>query len=195
MLPFADMSAQKDQEYFSDGLAEELLNSLAKIPGLRVAARTSSFQFKGKNEDLRTIGEKLNVSTILEGSVRKQGERVRITAQLIKASDGFQSLVGNLRSPRADATSSRCRMTSRERSRGRCRSRCSGAARQRPPRKGTNVEAYNAVLQGRYFLSRRSKENHERALGYFEQAIKLDPTLRSAWAGLAGARHGAGGCG
>ena len=74
VLPFADMSAQKDQEYFSDGLAEELLNSLAKIQGLRVVARTSSFQFKGKTEDLRTVGEKLNVSTILEGSVRKQGD-------------------------------------------------------------------------------------------------------------------------
>ena len=89
VLPFMDMSPEKNQEYFSDGLAEELLNSLAKIPGLRVAARTSSFQFKGKTEDLRTVAEKLNVSTILEGSVRTQGGRVRITAQLIKVSDGF----------------------------------------------------------------------------------------------------------
>jgi serine/threonine protein kinase len=89
VLPFADMSPGKDQEYFSDGLAEELLNALAKIPELRVTARTSSFQFKGKNEDLRVIGEKLNVATILEGSVRKQGNRVRITAQLIKVADGF----------------------------------------------------------------------------------------------------------
>ncbi|MGH9777432.1 MAG: protein kinase domain-containing protein, partial [Candidatus Acidiferrales bacterium] len=89
VLPFADMSPGKDQEYFADGLAEELLNKLAKIPELKVVARTSSFQFKGKNEDLRVIGEKLNVATILEGSVRKEGNRVRITAQLIKVSDGF----------------------------------------------------------------------------------------------------------
>jgi len=90
VLPFVDMSPKKNQEYFSDGLAEEVLNDLANIRGLRVVARTSSFQFKGKNEDLRTVGEKLNVSTILEGSVRKEGRRVRITAQLIKTADGFQ---------------------------------------------------------------------------------------------------------
>ena len=83
VLPFVNMSSDKEQEYFSDGLSEELLNNLAKIPGLRVAARTSSFQFKGKTEDLRSVGEKLNVSAILEGSVRKEGNRVRITAQLI----------------------------------------------------------------------------------------------------------------
>jgi tRNA A-37 threonylcarbamoyl transferase component Bud32 len=87
VLPFVDMSPEKNQEYFSDGLAEELLNDLAKIQGLRVAARTSSFQFKGKTEDLRTVGEKLNVGAILEGSVRKQGSRVRVTAQLIKVED------------------------------------------------------------------------------------------------------------
>ncbi len=88
VLPFADMSAGKDQEYFADGLSEELLNLLAKLPELRVIGRTSSFQFKGRNEDLRVIGEKLNVAHILEGSVRKSGEKVRITAQLIKATDG-----------------------------------------------------------------------------------------------------------
>jgi len=89
VLPFADMSPGKDQEYFTDGLAEELLNALVKIPELRVAGRTSSFQFKGKNEDPRVIGQKLNVATLLEGSVRKAGDRVRITAQLVKAADGF----------------------------------------------------------------------------------------------------------
>ena len=88
VLPFADMSAGKDQEYFADGLSEELLNLLAKLPELRVIGRTSSFQFKGRNEDLRVIGEKLNVAHILEGSVRKSGEKVRISAQLIRAADG-----------------------------------------------------------------------------------------------------------
>ena len=88
VLPFADMSAGKDQEYFADGLSEELLNLLAKLPELRVIGRTSSFQFKGRNEDLRVIGEKLDVSHILEGSVRKSGEKVRISAQLVRAADG-----------------------------------------------------------------------------------------------------------
>jgi TolB-like protein len=88
VLPFVDMSQSKDQEYFADGLAEELLNLLARVPELRVIGRTSSFQFKGKNEDLRQIAAKLGVANLLEGSVRRAGSRVRITAQLIKAVDG-----------------------------------------------------------------------------------------------------------
>jgi len=84
------MSAGKDQEYFSDGLAEELTNDLAKVPGLKVAGRSSAFQFKGRNEDPRTVGRTLNVANILEGSVRREGSRVRITAEVTKAADGFQ---------------------------------------------------------------------------------------------------------
>jgi TolB-like protein len=89
VLPFTDLSPDHDQEYFSDGMAEELLNALAKVKDLKVAGRTSSFHFKGKNEDLRTVGQALAVANVLEGSVRKQGNKVRITAQLIQASDGF----------------------------------------------------------------------------------------------------------
>src|SRR4029077_5977968 len=89
VLPFTDLSPAHDQEYFSDGMAEELLNSLAKLKDLKVAGRTSSFSFKGKNEDLRTMGKALGVANILEGSLRKQGDKVRITAQLIQVSDGF----------------------------------------------------------------------------------------------------------
>jgi len=89
VLPFTNMSADPEQEYFSDGISEELLNVLAKLPGLRVAARTSSFQFKGRNEDIAEIAAALNVAHILEGSVRKSGNKLRITAQLIKADDGF----------------------------------------------------------------------------------------------------------
>jgi len=88
VLPFVDMSASKDQEYFSDGLSEELLNLLAKIPALKVIGRTSSFSFKGKDEDLRSIAQKLEVAHILEGSVRKDGNKIRVTAQLIRATDG-----------------------------------------------------------------------------------------------------------
>jgi len=89
VLAFADLSPSKDQEYFSDGIAEEILNALSRVKGLKVAGRTSSFSFKGKNQDLRGIGETLGVANLLEGSVRKQGNKVRITAQLIQASDGF----------------------------------------------------------------------------------------------------------
>ena len=89
VLPFSDMSAQRDQEYFCEGMAEELINALTKVEGLQVASRTSSFQFKGKNEDIRGIGERLRVECVLEGSVRKSGNKLRITAQLIKVADGY----------------------------------------------------------------------------------------------------------
>jgi len=186
VLPFVDMSPEKDQEYFSDGLAEELLNDLAKIPGLRVAARTSSFQFKGKTDDVRTVGEKLNVGSILEGSVRKQGGRVRITAQLIKVEDGFHQwsetydrelndvLAVQDEIARKVAGSLKVALLERK--------TATSSAR------GTNAEAYNSYLQGQYFLVRRSKENLEKAIGYYEQAIKLDSGYASAWVGLAVAR-------
>src|SRR5262249_340639 len=90
VLPFVDMSPAKDQEYFSDGLSEQLIHELARIPGLKVAGRSSAFQFKGKNEDLRSVGKKLGVRNVLEGSVRRDGNHLRITAELIKADDGFQ---------------------------------------------------------------------------------------------------------
>ena len=89
MLPFVDMSPEQDQEYFSDGLSEELLNVMAKVEDLQVSGRTSSFQYKGKNLDLRLIGQELGVEHVLEGSVRKSGDNIRITAQLIKADNGF----------------------------------------------------------------------------------------------------------
>ena len=88
MLPFANMSADKENEYFSDGLAEEIINALAQIPGLKVIARTSAFAFRGKEQDIRKIAEALGVATILEGSVRRAGSRIRVTAQLINAADG-----------------------------------------------------------------------------------------------------------
>ena len=88
MLPFVNMSGDKEQEYFSDGLAEEIINALTQIPGLKVTARTSSFSFRGKEQDIREIAETLSVTNILEGSVRKAGNRIRVTAQLINAADG-----------------------------------------------------------------------------------------------------------
>jgi TolB-like protein/cytochrome c-type biogenesis protein CcmH/NrfG len=187
VLPFVDMSPQKDQEYFSDGLAEELLNDLTKIHGLHVAARTSSFQFRGKNEDLRVIGEKLNVATILEGSVRREGKRVRITAQLIQVSDGF-----HLWSETYDRDLDDIFAVQDDIARSVAGSLRVTLLGSRPPTssaQGRNVEAYNACLQGRYFLDRRSKENLDKAFGYFDQAIKLDPGYAPAWVGLATAHN------
>jgi eukaryotic-like serine/threonine-protein kinase len=183
VLPFVNMSPEKNQEYFSDGLSEELLNDLAKIPGLRVVGRTSSFQFKGKNEDLRTVGGKLNVGTILEGSVRKEGQRVRITAQLVKAGDGFQ-----LWSETYDRELNDIFAVQEEIARsvaGSLRVALLGGKTRTPSARGTNADAYNAYLQGRYFSERRGKENLEKANGYYEQAIKLDPGYAPAWVGLA----------
>jgi TolB-like protein/cytochrome c-type biogenesis protein CcmH/NrfG len=187
VLPFVNMSDDKSQEYFSDGLAEELLNSLAKIPELRVAARTSSFQFKGKTEDLRVIGEKLNVGTILEGSVRKQGRQVRITAQLIKVADGF-----HLWSETYDRELDDIFAVQEEIAHsvaGSLKVALLGAKTATPSTQGKNAEAYNAYLQGRYFLDRRGKENLEKAVGYYEQAVRLDPGYAPAWAGLAETRR------
>jgi serine/threonine protein kinase/Tfp pilus assembly protein PilF len=183
VLPFVNMSSEKEQEYFSDGLTEEMLGSLAKIPGLRVAGRTSAFQFKGKHEDLRVIGQKLNVATVLEGSVRKEGDRVRISAQLIKADDGFQ-----LWADTYDRQLNDIFAVQQEIARavaGSLKVTLLGEKAVTPSARGTTAEAYNAYLQGRYFLERRSQENSEKALGYFEQAIKMDAGYAPAWVGLA----------
>ena len=183
VLPFVNMSSDKEQEYFSDGLAEEILNSLAKIPGLHVAGRTSAFQFKGKNEDLRVIGQRLNVGTVLEGSVRKEGNRVRITAQLITVDDGF-----HLWSESYDRELNDIFAVQAEIARavaGSLKVALLGENTATSSSRGTNNDAYSAYLQGRYFLERRSQENMDRALGYFERAIKLDSGYAPAWAGLA----------
>jgi eukaryotic-like serine/threonine-protein kinase len=180
VLPFVDLSPEKDQEYFSDGLAEELLNSLVKMQGLHVAARTSSFQFKGKNEDLRVIGQKLNVATVLEGSVRKQGQRVRISAQLIQVSDGF-----HLWSEAYDRNLTDIFAVQEEIARSVAESlRVTLLGNKSPSPQATNVEAYNAYLQGKYFYARPTKENLEKAVAYDEQAISLDPSYAPAWAAL-----------
>ncbi len=183
VLPFADMSLEKDQEYFSDGLAEELINDLAKIQGLRVAARTSSFQFKGKIEDPRTVGKKLNVGAILEGSVRKEGNKVRITAELINAATGF-----NLWSETYDRRLNDVFAVQEDIGRSVAASlkvTLLGGNSPTPSTQGTNPEAYDAYLQGQYFYGRPNKENLEKAVAYYNQAIKLDPRYAQAWAGLA----------
>ena len=180
VLPFADLSQEKDQEYFSDGLAEELLNNLAKIQGLHVAAWSSSVQFKAKNEDLRTIGDKLNVATVLEGSVRKQGPRVRINAQLIKVSDGF-----HLWSEVYDRDLTDIFAVQAEIARSVAGSlRVALLGEKLPSPLATNIDAYNAYLQGKFFFASPTKENLEKAIAFYKQAISLDPSYSPAWAAL-----------
>ena len=183
VLPFADLSPGKDQEYFSDGLTEELITNLAHIPGLKVVARSSSFRFKGKNEDLRSVGQKLGVATVLEGSVRKDGDHVRITAELIKADDGFQLWsetydrdIGHIFAAqdeiaRAVTDALQLKLLRDDSSATRAGSTT------------TNSQAYEAYLQGQYFIARgQDKEDIEKALSYADQAIKLDVGYAPAWA-------------
>jgi TolB-like protein/DNA-binding winged helix-turn-helix (wHTH) protein/Tfp pilus assembly protein PilF len=183
VLPFVDMSPAKDQEYFSDGLTEELINDLAKVPGLKVVARSSAFQFKAKNADLRSVGQKLGVANVLEGTVRKEGNRVRITAELTKVDDGFQ-----LWSESYDRDISHIIAAQDEIARA-----VTGTLQVKllrtnragiPESSGTmNSEAYQAYLQGQYFIARgQDKEDLIRAVSYADQAIKLDPSYAAAWA-------------
>jgi len=186
VLPFVDTSAGKTQEYFSDGLAEELLNELAKTPGLRVAARTSSFQFKGKDADLRTIGQKLNVETVLEGSVSADGNRVRIAAELINVDNGFQLWSGSYERNLNDVFAVQDEIARAVAAELKVKL-LSGSAPANVPR-SINPEAYSDYLQGRFFYQRRTQSDLEKATSYFEHAIKLDPGYARAWSGLAWAR-------
>ena len=182
VLPFVDISQARDQEYFSDGLAEELLDVLAKTPQLRVIGRTSSFQFKGKNEDLRVIARKLGVDHLLEGSVRKEGSRIRITAQLIRASDG-----SHLWSETYDRTLDDVFKVQDEIANAAAQAmRVTLFAGQLPERNASAAgEAHNLYLEGRYFFKRRTKDDYEKAIVSFKRALEADSGFAPAWAGLA----------
>jgi serine/threonine protein kinase/TolB-like protein/Flp pilus assembly protein TadD len=187
VLPFEDLSAKADQEYFSDGLAEELLNDLAKVPSLRVTARTSSFQFKGKSIDVRVIGQKLNVASVLEGSVRKDGRRVRIRVQLIDTRSGFQLWSDTYERQLDDIFAVQAEISRSVA--GALRIALLGKSVSGSASQTKDPEAYNAYLQGRYFYGRRGKEDLERSVGYYTAAIERDPGYAAAWAGLAEAHH------
>src|SRR5262245_44627759 len=189
VLPFIDMSPAKDQEYLTDGMSEELLNALAKVEGFRVAARTSAFAFKGRSEDLREVGRKLGVENILEGSIRKQGDRIRVTAQLVKAQDGLhlwsetydrklddvfaiedeiaQQVVGAIRRALGNPVDNTV----------------TAASDVQPPTSST--EAYIHYLRGQHRLRDRSRQGMEAALGEFERAVELDPRFALAHVGIA----------
>ena len=183
VLPFEDMSPAKDQEYFSDGFAEQLINDLARVAGLKVVARSSAFQFKGRNEDLRDVGRKLGVANVLEGSVLREGNHVRITAELIKTDDGFQ-----LWSQTYDREIKGIFAVQDEISQAATQAlqlKLLGGNGQpiAPNSSSTSSEAYQAYLQANYFLGRgQSKEHLSKALAYADTAIKLDARYASAWA-------------
>ena len=183
VLPFSDLSSARNQEYFSEGLAEELINALAEIPRLRVVARTSSFRFKGKGEELSTIGKKLGVTSIVEGAVRQQGARTRISVQLIKASNGF-----HLWSETYDREMSDIFAVQEDIAKEVAKA-LKIKLLAKPSVHTANTEAFNANLQGRYFSLRRSQNNLSKAAGFFEQAIRLDPGYAKAWLGLGWVRY------
>jgi len=184
VLPFADMSPDKDQEYFCDGMADELINALTKLGGLHVAARTSAFQFKGKNVDIRTIGEELNVSTVLEGSVRKAGNTLRITAQLINVADGYHLWSETYERQLEDVFAIQ-EDISRSIVNALKVKLVSGEDAPIVKRYTHDLEAYNLYLKGRYHWNKRTEEGLQKGLDYFQQAIERDPTYALAYAGLA----------
>jgi adenylate cyclase len=182
VLPFVNISGDKEQEYFSDGLAEEIINALTKIQGLKVIARTSAFAFKGKDQDITKIAEALRVNTILEGSVRKSGKRIRVTAQLITASDG-----SHLWSERYDQELTDVFAIQDEISQAIAEKLRVRLSVHQPlvKRYTENMEAYNLYLKGRYHLEKFTPEALDKSKNYFEQAIAIDPKYALAWSELA----------
>src|SRR2546421_8291288 len=180
VLPFVDLSQAKDQEYFCDGISEEILDGLAKVEGLRVVARTSSFSFKGKNADVNEIAQKLNVQNVLEGSLRREGNRIRITAQLINARDGFHLWSDTYERELKDVFAVQDEIT---------RSivdalkiKLGVVPTARAPQ---NTEAYDLYLQGLYLSNKSDEENLRKSLNLFQRALDKDPTLSRAWVGIA----------
>ena len=184
VLPFADLSAERDQEHFSDGVAEEILNALSKVGGLHVPARTSCFAFRGASVDAREIGKRLGVETLLDGSIRKAGKRVRINVQLIDVSNGYQ-----LWSERFDREIEDIFAIQDEIARSVLESLGLVLTEREEFRflkpSTTNIEAYEFYLRGRKLYHKWTRQNVEFARQMFERAVKIDPGFAAAWAGLA----------
>jgi TolB-like protein/predicted Ser/Thr protein kinase len=180
VLPFVDMSQSKDQEYFCDGISEEILNTVAKVDGLRVLGRTSSFSFKGTRKDAREVGKKLNVENVLEGSLQREGDRIRVTAELINARNGFHvwsqtyerevqgvfALQDEITRAIVDALKIKLAVSL-------------------PVHEQRNTQVYDLYLQGLYFSNKSSEEDLRRALNFFQRAVESDPTFSRAWTGIA----------
>jgi TolB-like protein len=182
VLPFVDMSEKKDQEYFSDGLSEELINQLSHNADLKVIARTSSFAFKGKNEDMRTIASKLGVANLLEGSVRKAGAQLRITAQLIRASDGVHLWSETYERKLDDIFKVQDEISSTV---AKALNVALGVGSRPAAAQATSSAAYNLMLQGNYFFYRGTPGDLDKAIGLYKQVIAQEPKNALAWARLA----------
>jgi adenylate cyclase len=184
VLPFVNMSADKNDEYLSDGVSEELITALSKITGLQVKARTSSFAFKGKNEDIQKIGELLHVSHLLEGSVARAGNKLRITAQLIQTSDGNHLWSDTYDREMQDIFAVRSEVA--QQVAATLKVRLLGEEKKRLDQKPTeNLEAYNLYRQGRYYADKLSEEGMKKGLGFFGQAIEKDPRFALVYAAVA----------
>jgi len=179
VLSFVNMSDDAGNEYFSDGLSEELLNLLVKIPELRVAARTSSFSFKGKDVKISQIGKELNVTHVLEGSVRKAGDQIRVTAQLIKADDGF-----HVWSETFDRNLDDVFVVQDEIAAAVVRGLKVPLLGELPEQRPTNPEVYTLYLQGNYLNQLGGSENNQRAMQALKQALAIDPEYAPAWSSL-----------
>ena len=184
VLPFIDMSPKKDQEYFCEGMAEELINALTKVAKLQVASRTSAFQFRGKGYDISEIGRKLNVQSILEGSIRKAGDKLRITAQLVSVSDGYHIWSEKYDRDLEDifaiqdeislmiVENLKVKLLEKEKT-------------KLLRRYTENQEAYDLYLKGRYFWNRRYEGGLQKAIEYFKQTLKKDPSHAPSYSGIA----------
>jgi len=184
VLPFKDFSPQRDQDYFCEGLAEELINALTQVKGLNVAARTSSFSFKGKDEDIREIGKRLNVESVLEGSVQKAGNRLRITAQLISVSDGYHLWAERFERNMEDifAVQDEISMAVVDKLKIKL---LEGEKEKLTKRHTQNKEAYQLYLKGRYHWNRRSPKDMIQAVDCFQRAMDKDPSYALPYAGIA----------
>jgi len=186
VLPFVDLSPEKDQQYFSDGLTEELITTLSQVPGLRVAARTSSFQFKGQSPDVHDVGRKLGVGAVLEGTVRKSGNRLRVSAHLINVKDGFELWSQSYDRDLADVFAvqedvARSIVAALRLRLGPVRD---AALAVRPT---GDLQAYDLFLKGRFAWNQRNSTALREAVRYLEQAVTRDSTFARAWAALADA--------
>ena len=183
VLPFRNFSSDKENEYFGDGLAEEIINVLSRIEGLRVVARTSAFAFRGKEEDIRVIGEELNVETILEGSVRRSGNRVRVTAQLINIGDGFHIWSDQYEREMSDVFAIQDDIS--QAIAEQMRVHLVNPRSHKPAKRNVdNVEVYDLYLRGQYYAHRYTPEALKLAKELFERALALDPGYVRAYVGL-----------
>ena len=186
VLPFVSMSADPENEYFSDGLTEELINRLAQMPALQVVARTSVFHFKGKNEDIRDVGTKLSVGSVIEGSVRKACDMLRVTVQLINCEDGYHLWSQTYDRQLKDVFAIQDEISTAVA--GELGPRIGLTPKRTAPRGPVNLEAYTLYLQGRHH-ARRLMDDLPKGIRYYQAAIESDPDYAPAYSGLAGAYY------